>query len=144
MVACMNGWIEQWYVYVPGCGNVVVKLAPGAISPESQAPSVLVLVCATGSLLVNVIAWPGLTVIVVGANANLPMLTLAAPAAGTLAAADTGWTTIFRGALPTGTGAVTLCSARSTTDTSFEFSLVTYAHRLSGVTPIQCGIVPTL
>src|SRR2546423_8557117 len=114
------------------------------MSPESHAPSALVLVCATGSLLVNVIAWPGLTVIVAGANAKLAMLTFGAAAAAGWPAAGPGWTTILRGALPTGTVAVTLRSARSTTDTSFEVSLVTYAQRLSEVTPIQCGIVPTL
>src|SRR5437660_4153434 len=121
-----------------------MKLPPGAMSPESHPPPALVLVCATGSLLVNVIAWPGLTVIVAGANANLPMPTLAAPVAGPPAVAGPGWTTILRGPLPTATVAVTLCSARSTTDTSFELSFVTYAQRLSEVTPIQCGIVPTL
>src|SRR2546430_738651 len=122
-----------------------MKLAPGAISAESQAPSALVLVCAIGSLLVKVIAWPGLTVIVAGANANLPMPTLAAPATGAVAAgAVAGCTTILRGPLPTATVAVTFCSARSTTDTSFELSFVTYAQRLSQVTPIPSGILPTL
>jgi hypothetical protein len=67
-----------------------VKVRPGAISPESHAPVALVLVCAIGSLLVNVIAWPGLTVIVAGANANLLMLTLAASAAVAPAAAGAG------------------------------------------------------
>jgi hypothetical protein len=108
-----------------------VKVRPGAISPESHAAVALVLVCAIGSLLVNVIAWPGLTVIVAGANANLLMLMLTrrASAAGATAAAGAGaepcgaagvvappagWpagplalvhgcTTILRGALPTGT-----------------------------------------
>src|SRR5258708_31936910 len=98
------------------------------MSPESQAPVALVLVWATGSLLVKVIAWPALTVIVAGAKANLAMLRLAAAGwpAGAFALAP-GCTTILRGAVPTGTVAVTLASARSTTDTSFEFSLVTDA-----------------
>src|SRR5713101_4904155 len=122
-----------------------MKLAPGAMSPESHAPAALVLVCATGSLLVKVIAWPGLTVIVAGANANLPMPTLTAPVTAAAAAgAVAGWTTILRGPLPTATVAVTLCSDRSTTDTSFELSFVTYAQRLSEVTPIQWGMLPTL
>src|SRR6266571_5987824 len=120
-------------MYVPGCCTVVEKVPSGAISPESHVPSALVLVWATGSLLVNVIAWPGLTMIVAGVNANFPMATL-----------GHGWSTILRGAAPTGTVAITLCSARSTTDKSFELSFVTYAQRLSEVTPIQCGIMPTL
>src|ERR1051326_2067623 len=59
------------------------------------------------------------------------------------AAVVAGCTTIFRGALPTGIVAFTERSDRSTTLRSLEFSLVTYAQRLSEVTPIQCGIVPT-
>ena len=103
-----------------------MKVRPGAISPESHAAVALVLVCAIGSLLVNVIAWPDLIVIVAGANANLLMLTLAAAGAGAdgagaepcaaagVVAPPAGWpagplalvhgcTTILRGALPTGT-----------------------------------------
>src|SRR5690348_3517244 len=97
--------------------------------PESHA--LLVLVCVTESLLVNVTLWPGLTVRLLGANAKLAMLTLAAPdglaaagAAGAgcdaaavgaeaaavgaaagipaIGATAPGWTTIFLGALPTG------------------------------------------
>src|SRR5258708_6887103 len=113
---------------------------PVGISPESQAPVVLVAVWVTESLLVNVTAWPAFTVIVGGEKANLSTVT---PAPATAAAAGAGCTTIFRGALPTGTVAFTVRSARSTTDTSLEFSLVTYAQRLSEVTPIQCGIAPT-
>ena len=54
------------------------------------------------------------------------------------------WTTILRGALPTGIVVVTALLVRSTTETSFDFSLVTYAKWLSEVAVIQCGIVPTL
>src|SRR5690349_7802366 len=55
-----------------------------------------------------------------------------------------GCTTILRGAFPTGSVALTVRDARSTTETSFEFSFVTYATLASGESPIQCGIVPTL
>src|SRR3981081_1310848 len=138
----MNGCSEQWNAYVPGCCNVIVNVPPGAISPESHAPPSLVLVCATGSLLLKVTASPVLMVSDAGANANLAMPMLAAPVGAP--ALVPGWITILRGPLPTGIVALTLRSARSTTDTSFEVSFVTNAQRLSDVTPIQCGIVPTL
>src|SRR5207253_9471670 len=73
-----------------------------------------------------------------GAKANLSIVTALVELDGA------GWTTILRGALPTGTVAFTVRDIRSTTDRSFEFSLVTYAVVESDDTPIQCGMVPTL
>src|SRR5947209_5070000 len=116
----------------------MVKDWPGGMSPESQLALVLVWVIA--SLLVNVTGWPALTVLVAGANANLAILTPAEDAT----AIGAGWITILRGPAPTGTVALTVWLDRSTTDRSFDISLVTYAQRLSELTPIQCGIVPTL
>src|SRR5450755_4395420 len=101
----MNGWIEQWYVYVPGWSRVTVKEPPVGISPESQAPVVLVAVCVIESVLVKVTAWPALTVMLVGEKANLSMVT---PAPAATATPGMGWITIFRGALPTGTVALTV------------------------------------
>ena len=54
-----------------------------------------------------------------------------------------GCAAIFRGALPTGIVAVTLPVARSTTDTSLEPSLATYAVRPSPLAATQCGVLPT-
>src|SRR5205085_459721 len=96
---------------------------------------------------VQVMDCPTEMVIVAGANANLAMLTATAcPCAGTppLTGTAPDWTTILRGALPTGIVVVTALLVRSTTETSFDFSLVTYAKWLSEVAAIQCGILPTL
>src|SRR5690349_6707593 len=118
-------------------------VAPGAISPESHTP--LVLVCVTESLLVTATDWPAFTVTDFGENAKLAMLKPPAPAGLLAAGADgevgAGWaagappealagtapgcTTILRGAFPTGTVAFTERSERPTTVTSLEFSLVT-------------------
>src|SRR5258708_38184516 len=89
---------------------------------------------------------PAEMVIVAGANANLAMLTVTGAAACTppLTGTAPDWTTILRGALPTGIVVITALLVRSTTETSFDFSLVTYAKWLSEVAAIQCGIVPTL
>ena len=68
----------QRYAYVPGCENVVLKVAFGPNAPESQIASSLVAVWSTGSLLLQVIDCPAEIVIVAGTKANLAMLTAAA------------------------------------------------------------------
>src|SRR5919206_850932 len=83
----MNGWMEQWNWYVPGCVNVVVKLVPGWIGPESHSLSSLVVVWATGSSFVQVTGWPAATVMLAGEKANLVIETLAALVAAAAACA---------------------------------------------------------
>src|SRR5262252_3012629 len=66
------------------------------------------------------------------------------PGAGVVAAGpDVGCTAILRGALPTAIVAVTVRLAKSTTETSLEFSFVTKAMRPSELDVLQCGAEPT-
>src|SRR5262245_11771886 len=100
------------------------------MSPLSHVA--LVTVCTTASLLVHVTGCPTVALVDDGAKANLAIDTLAAAGAGALVAPDCdvpavgsprgapGWTTILRGALPTGTVARTERDARSTIDTSLD------------------------
>jgi len=56
----MFGWIVHLYANDPADMNVRLKLAPGAIDPESQ--SLAVEVCATLSLFIHLIVVPTGTV----------------------------------------------------------------------------------
>ncbi|VVB71883.1 Uncharacterised protein [uncultured archaeon] len=62
----IEGWIWHWYGNVPGLENVKLNISPSAIFPELKLPSVAVIVCSTGSLLIHVITVPGEIVIVPG------------------------------------------------------------------------------
>ena len=55
----MNGWMVQWYLYVPALDTVNPAEDPGSMSPVSKLlPSSAVAVCAVLSLLVTVIRGP--------------------------------------------------------------------------------------
>ena len=128
----------------------MLKVPSGASAPESQTMVSLVVVWAIGSVFVHVIDCPAEMVIVAGCEGELGdadrhRLTLRSRgnwrgclyggfrlggwrcglrrAAGN--GTDPAWTTILRGALPTGIAGGHRVAVRSTIDTSFDFSLVT-------------------
>src|SRR5215212_10377524 len=83
-------------------------------------------------------AWDGAAGAAIGTTAGA--LSWAAP---TALPAVPGTMTILRGASPTGMVARTDRLGRSTTDTSFEPSLVSSAVLPSAEMAVQCGIFPT-
>jgi hypothetical protein len=78
-VPVMLGWISQWYVNVPAASNVLAKLAPLLIVPESKTPAVSeVTVCGMpASLCAQVTDSPTFTLTLPGANAKFAMETFA-------------------------------------------------------------------
>jgi hypothetical protein len=68
-VPTIPGWIEQWYGKVPADEKVILKLPPGAITGELQAPPFAVDVCEIESLLVHVTVPPTGTIIGLGLKA---------------------------------------------------------------------------
>jgi len=73
IVPFIAGWIEQWYVYVPGRVKVKEKEAPaGSVSEENAAgdPSSETMVCVVPSLFTHVTPVPVLTVRAGGSNAK--------------------------------------------------------------------------
>jgi hypothetical protein len=68
-VPTIPGWIEQWYGKVPADEKVILKLPPGAITGELQAPPFAVDVCEIESLLVHVTVPPTGTAIGLGLKA---------------------------------------------------------------------------
>jgi hypothetical protein len=72
----MNGWMLQWYLYVPALDTVMVAEEPGSMSPVSKVcPLSAVAVCAVLSWLATVTRAPRETVIEAGANLKFAMLT---------------------------------------------------------------------
>ena len=63
----MPGCSVQWYGNVPADENVLLKVPPGAIGPESQVALLPVDVWVTESLLVHVTVPPTVTAIGLGA-----------------------------------------------------------------------------
>src|SRR3989441_12200245 len=88
----MNGWGVQWKRYVPGRSNVRRQVTPGAIGPESHAPSSAVTVCGSWSRLVQATVPPAPISTRFGAKASCRIATATCGAAesGTAAAAETG------------------------------------------------------
>ncbi len=77
IVPVIEGWIEQRYAYVPAFANVIVLLAPTAITPVSNAPGVLdVAVWAVPSAFDQVMDSPGAMVALWGMNAKLRIVTV--------------------------------------------------------------------
>src|SRR4051794_17253997 len=109
------------------------------MGPELQMPSSLVTVWATLSPFVQVMAWPGATVI---GDSNVK-LAMRVSTPDCLPYESSGCSTILRGCFPTGMVATTWRCSTSTTETSPESSLVTYAVSPSGSVAIQCGALPT-
>src|SRR4051794_11297745 len=71
----MNGWMLQWYAYLPAFASATVAEAPGAMSPVSnELPSSAVAVCAVLSSLLTTIRVPRVTANVAGANLKLSIL----------------------------------------------------------------------
>jgi hypothetical protein len=73
IVPFIEGWIEQWYMYVPGWVNVKEKDAPGESGSEENAagePASETIVCVAPSLFTHVTPVPVFTVRVGGSNAK--------------------------------------------------------------------------
>jgi len=71
----MNGWIVQWYEYVPAAGARTVVDAPESTVPESKLwPSSAVTVCAVLSSFATLMRAPFLTRRVPGENLKLLMV----------------------------------------------------------------------
>ena len=68
IVPCMNGWMMQTYVYVPGVANVCDPLAPFASRPVLKLPLLAVALCSLGPLLVQITVSPAWIVSVPGVN----------------------------------------------------------------------------
>src|SRR5476651_462670 len=132
----MNSWNVQKYSYVPGRSNTRANVCPGESESEPAERSLNVTVCGPPSSLLQVMLSPALIVIAPGANAKFVIETFPARFAGAAC------TTTLRGALPTAIVS-TFCEAKSTTERSFDPSLVTYAVLPSLDTLIQCGCLPT-
>lgn len=79
MVPVIEGWIEQWYLDVPGVSNTNENVPSFAMLPDVKAPESLVTVCAEGSAFVHVTRVPFATFNVEGSNAN-PLIATAAGA----------------------------------------------------------------
>jgi len=62
IVPLIEGWIEQWYPYMPAAPNEIVLFPDAGIGPVSNAPVSDVAVCVSGSLLIQVMASPTLIV----------------------------------------------------------------------------------
>jgi hypothetical protein len=65
--ATIEGWIEQWYAYVPAFLNVIENVPPLAIRPLSKLPASAVTVCVR-PWFVQVTVVPALTVTASGLN----------------------------------------------------------------------------
>ena len=77
MVPFIDGWIEQWYAYVPASGNgMVLLVAPAAIWPVSNAPVSDVAVWASGSAFCHVMLSPVPMIVFTGANPKFRMTTV--------------------------------------------------------------------
>jgi hypothetical protein len=85
IVPVMDGWIEQWYGYVPARVKVNGNDAPFPIGGEINATGAPVsdtTVCEVPSLFVQVTVVPAFTVRVAGLNAKFLIATAFAAAAG--------------------------------------------------------------
>ena len=67
--ATIEGWIEQWYAYVPAFLNVIENVPPLEIGPLSKLPASAVTVCVR-PWFVQVTVIPALTVTASGLNAK--------------------------------------------------------------------------
>ena len=77
MVPFIDGWIEQWYAYVPASANgMVLLVVPAAIWPVSNAPVSDVAVWASGSAFCHVMLSPVPMIVFTGANAKFRMATV--------------------------------------------------------------------
>lgn len=94
IVPFIEGWIEQWYMYVPGWVNVKEKDAPGESGSEENAagePASETMECVAPSLFTHVTPVPVFTVRVEGSNAKfLIEIVFPPPAAAGVAAGDAG------------------------------------------------------
>jgi hypothetical protein len=73
IVPFIEGWIEQWYMYVPGWVKVKEKDAPGESGSEENAagePASETMVCVAPSLFTHMTPVPVFTVRVGGSNAK--------------------------------------------------------------------------
>ena len=96
MVPFIDGWMEQWYVYVPGWVNVNGKDAPVESESDEKAagdPVSETMVCETPSWFTHVITVPVFTVNEDGSNAKfLIMIEFPPPVeAGVVVAAGGVW-----------------------------------------------------
>ena len=77
MVPFIDGWIEQWYAYVPASANgMVLLVVPAAIWPVSNAPVSDVAVWASGPTFCHVMLSPVPMIVFTGANAKFRMATV--------------------------------------------------------------------
>ncbi len=60
-VPVMNGWIAQWYAYVPAVRNVNENAPPGESVPLANAPALDVTVCCTWPAFFHVTVVPTVT-----------------------------------------------------------------------------------
>ena len=73
IVPSIEGWIEQWYVYIPGRVKVKEKEAPDESGSEVNAagePASETIVCGAPSLFIHVTSVPVFTVRAGGSNAK--------------------------------------------------------------------------
>jgi hypothetical protein len=96
IVPFIDGWIEQWYVYVPGWANVNVYDAPVESESEENAvgePESETMVCGAESWLVHLTTAPVFTVRADGSNAKFLIVIVFPPpfdACGTAGVAGAG------------------------------------------------------
>jgi hypothetical protein len=86
MVAFMDGWITQWYEYVPGAVNVNWYDAPSGSGSEENATDEPVsepIWWAVLSWFDHVTVVPVLIVSISGVNAKFLIMIMVAPVAGT-------------------------------------------------------------